>query len=193
MPDSDMLRKRHKHLCVPEGNCARNVLLRPCHKIWPFRKVATCRLKILSATKQKKKFTIFKVPHFTQTPNILQNFLCGFLSAWSAQIGETCSSMWPFSSLCCTASWLQMAGVCSGLTEPAVGEVQMLTSPAASVGEPVPHSYKGWGVFGGSGWWVGKATLTQISKMNDLNMSGLWCSWIYANKKNVMHFWLKLN
>lgn len=37
-----------------------------------------------------------------------------------------------------------MADVCSGLTEPAVGVGQMLTSPAASVGEPVPHSYRRW-------------------------------------------------
>lgn len=44
-----------------------------------------------------------------------------------------------------------MAGVCSGLTEPAVGVGQMLTSPAASVGETAPHSYRGWGARWGEG------------------------------------------
>lgn len=39
-----------------------------------------------------------------------------------------------FYFLSCAASELQMAGVCSGLTGPAVGVGQMLTSPAASVG-----------------------------------------------------------
>lgn len=64
---------------------------------------------------------------------------------------ETCSSMWLFYFLYSTASWLQMAGVCSGLTEPAVGVGQMLTSPAASVGATAPHSYRRWRAQWGGG------------------------------------------
>lgn len=44
------VKKGHKHLCVPEGNCALNVILQPCCKVWPFRKVATD-----FKTKQKKQ------------------------------------------------------------------------------------------------------------------------------------------
>lgn len=44
---------------------------------------------------------------------------------------ETCSSMWLFYILYYIASWLQMADVCSGLTEPAVG-VGPMTCPLLS-------------------------------------------------------------
>lgn len=53
-----------------------------------------------------------------------------------------------------------MAGVCSRLTEPAVGVGQMLISLAASVGETAPHSYRRWrarwgeGLMGGTSWIV---------------------------------------
>lgn len=102
-------------------------------KVAPSKNILTQSISIIS-----------KVSHFAQSPYVLQNFLFVFQSAWRAQTAETCSSMRLFNFLRCRASWLQMARVCSGLTEPAVGVGQMLTSPAASVGETAPHSYRRW-------------------------------------------------
>lgn len=104
-------KKGHKHVCVPEGNCALNVLLQPCRKIWPFPK--SCNM-----------FGIKKLSKSgTSSLYVLRESLSVFQSARRAQTVEACSSM---QLLCCTASWLQMAAVCSGPTEPAAG--QMLRS-----------------------------------------------------------------
>lgn len=126
----------HKHLCVPKGNCALNVFLQPCHKMWPFREVATY-------VEKKNQDCRKKVETFSKCPTS-HKAAVSFKTAWRAQTVRTCSSMQLFYFLCCIASWLQMAGVCSGLTKPAVGVGQILTSPAASVGEPVTHSYRRW-------------------------------------------------
>lgn len=97
-----------------------------------------------------------------------------FQRAWRAQTEETCSSMWLFYFLYCVASWLQMADVCSGLTEPAVGVGQTLTRPAASVGATAPHSYRRWRV-----------------RWSDGLMSGTPC--IVSNKRDELFVNLLLN
>lgn len=77
--------------------------------------------------------------------------------------------MWLFYFLSCAASGLQMAGVCAGLTGPAVGVGQMLTSPAASVGATAPHSYRGWEcrwVGGGVCWSDGRMSGTSCVVLN---------------------------
>lgn len=79
---------------------------------------------------------------------------------------EACSSMRLFYFLYCTASWLQMAGVCFGLTQPAVGVGQMLTSSAASVGATAPHSYRRWRARWGDGL-VGGTSCIVPDKQNE--------------------------
>lgn len=92
----------------------------------------------------KEHFNYLKGSHFSRSPNVLQTPFPVFQRHWKAQRAETCSSMRLFYFTCSTASWLQMAAVCSGLTQPAVGVGHMLTGLAACVGATAAHSCRRW-------------------------------------------------
>lgn len=102
--------------------------------------------KLLHVYKRDNKETLqqFKRVPLHLKPQCPSNFVPVFQRHWRAQTVRICSCVRLFYFTYSTASWLQMAGVCSGLTEPAVGGGHMLTSLAACVGATAAHSYRRW-------------------------------------------------
>lgn len=65
-----------------------------------------------------------------------------------------------------------MAGVCSMLTEPAVGAGQTLPRVAAFVGATAPHSYRRWRVRWSDGLMSGTSCI--VSNKRDELFENLW-------------------
>ena len=126
------------------------MFLQPCCKIRPHQKSCNIFWKTWHETKKKLQLSQ-SVPLHLKPSRPLKVPSCVSKCLECSNSGDMFKYVALLIFFPCTASWLQMAAVCSGQTVPAVGVGRMLTSLAASVGETAPHSYRRWRARWGEG------------------------------------------